>query len=564
MRLKYFGILFASTVVGAAALTGAYGQTQTPKQGGKLDISTVWAAITPLSFDPYDWAWKTAHDTGGVYDTLFSADISKAKSRGGPYSLTTQFFMPDDLLHGQMAESWEWQENPLRLVVKLHQGMMFPEKPGVMPARELVADDVVFSVKRNISSPKAPAGAFAFLKDVTAQDKYTVVFTMNYYDALAIYRLGYGYGSGVTPKEVADKGPADWRNINGVGPYRMTGYVEGSTQTYERNPQYWDKESVGGQEFQLPYVDRITYHIVKDEATRLTALRTGQVDIMELVRWQDAEQMMKTQPEIKWNKWLYPSATFVAFRTDQKPFDDVRVRRALNMAVNKQEIIDTYFNGNAEMFAHPMLPDFGEYYTPLSEQPESVQELYKYNPEKAKQLLAEAGYPEGFSFKTQVYSADQNQMDVAQLVAAYLELVGVKMEIEPMEYGAFLSAMTSRTTAPGYMLQKGPINPIEALRDYVPGQTWNLTHWDDPAFTARLEDAAREPDQEKRKQIIKGLSTEILDKAPSLFLPVQQVYTGWWPWVKGYQGELRGGMSNPWPVFSHIWVDQDLKKEMGY
>ena len=155
----------------------------------------------------------------------------------------------------------------------------------------------------------------------------------------------------------------------------------------------------------------------------------------------------------------------MAMRIDvDGPFKDVRVRRALNYAVNKQEIVKEYYNGNAELFAYPQHPDYVGYFEPLDKQPASVQELFKYDPAKAKKLLAEAGFPKGFTTKVQVCSCNPDHMDLLPLVAGYLEQVGVKLEIQPLEYGAFLSAMTSRTMTPAYFMNNGHTNPTTTIR----------------------------------------------------------------------------------------------------
>jgi peptide/nickel transport system substrate-binding protein len=367
------------------------------------------------------------------------------------------------------------------------------------------------------------------------------------------------------PKEVVDAGASNWKNVNGTGPYKLIDYVQGNSNIYEKNPDYWGKETINEKEFKLPYVDKITYRIIRDEATRITALRTGKIDIMEAMRWQDADQLKKTVPDLKWNKWLATSGTFLSMRVDQKPFDDIRVRRALNMAVNKDEIIKAYYNGNAELFAYPQHPDYTGYFQPLSEQPASVQELFKFDPAKAKKLLAEAGYPNGFTFKTQVCSCSPDHTDLLPLISAYLEAVGVKIEIQPMEYAAFLSAMTTQTNAAGYFMNNGHTNPTTTIRkSFVPAQVWNPSQWNDPKLTARMDAVYEERDEAKRQAELRAMTTEMLDAAPYIWLPTPYVYTAWWPWVKGYEGELRAGSVRPGPIYARIWVDQELKKKMGY
>jgi len=538
---------------------------ETPKYGGTLEIVTVYATISALSWDNYDYNWKHNHDTGQVYEQLFVTDVSQFKSRGGKWTMTPDAYIPSEAMRGELAEKWELKQNPLQIVVTLRKGVMFPEKPGIMASRELTADDIVYTFNRQNSSPKKIEGMYDYVDSVKATDRYTIVFNLKEYNAEWAYRFGYGYYSGIVPKEVVDAGATNWRNINGTGPFRLTDYTQGNSNTYEKNPVYWGTETINEKEFKLPYIDKMIYRIIKDEATRVTALRTGKVDVLEVIRWQDVDSLKKSAPDLKWNRWLATGGTFLAMRTDTKPFDDIRVRRALNMAVNKDEIIKSYYNGNAEMFAYPQHPSFGAYFKPLEQQPDSVKELFKYDPVKAKKLLAEAGYPNGFTFKTQVCSCSTNHMDLLPMVAGYLEQVGVKMEIQTMEYGAFLSAMTTRQNSPGYFMDNGHTNPTRTLhKSFVFGQPWNPSQWNDPKFSAKMDQVYLEPDESKRIQMIDEMTTEIVDKAPYVWLPTPYIFTAWWPWVKGYEGELRAGAARPGPIYARMWVDQDLKKKMGY
>lgn len=549
----------------AIAAPTASAQAEKPQYGGTLNIGMVYVTLSPLSWDPADWAWKFGQDTGLMYEQLFAGDLSKARSRGGRHPFVADAWLPSDAIRGELAESWKVMDKPFRVEVKLRKGVMFPDKPGVMAARELVADDVVFSYNRLDKSPKKIPTYFDHVEKVEALDKHTVLFTFKNYNAEWDYRFGWGYYSGIVPKEVSDAGAGNWKNANGTGPFALTDYVQGNAVTFSRNGVYWDKETIGGQGYKLPFVDKIVYRTIKDEASQHAALRTGKLDVLEAIRWSAVDELKKSAPALKWKRWVGTGGTFLAMRVDTKPFDDIRVRRALNLAVNKQEIVKSYYGGNAELFAYPMHPDYIGYYEPLDKMPLAAQELFVYNPDKARALLSEAGLAKGFSFKVQVCSCAPDHMDLLPLVAAYLEKVGVKLEIQPMEYGAFLSAMTTKTNAAGYFMLNGHTNPTTSIRkSFVTRQTWNPSQYSDPDFDKRMADTYLERDESKRQLLIKLMTRDIVEKAPYIWLPVGHVYTAWWPWVKNYDGELRVGSERPGPIHARMWVDQEMKKKMGF
>ena len=573
-RLMLPSPLRAATLAGALALASASALAQTvapamaekPQYGGTLNIGMIYLTLAPLSWDPADWAWKYNQDTGLTTETLFSADLSKSISRGGKHAFVADSWLPTDAIRGELAENWKMStDKPLRVDINLRKGVMFPDKPGVMKSRELVAEDVVYSYNRLDKSPKKIPTYFDHIEKVEVTGKHSLRFTFKHYFSEWDYRFGWGYYSAIVPKEVSDAGAGNWKNLNGTGPFMLTDYVQGNAVTFSKNDLYWDKEKVAGQSYKLPFVDKIIYRTIKDEAAFLTALRTAKLDVLEGLRWSAVEELKKNAPALKFKRNVDTGGTFIAMRVDTKPFDDIRVRRALNMAVNKDEIVKAYYGGNAVLFGYPMHPDYTGYYETLDQMTVSAQELFKYNPDKARALLAEAGFPKGFTFKTQVCSCSPDHMDLAPLIAAYLEKVGVKMEIQPMEYGAFLSAMTTKTNAAGYMMRNGHTNPTTSIRkSFVTKQTWNPSQYSDPDFDKRMADTYKEPDEGKRKLLIKLMTRDIVEKAPYIWLPTPVGYSAWWPWVKNYDGELRAGSERPAPIHARMWVDQAMKKKMGF
>ncbi len=539
-------------------------QTDKPQYGASLEIAAANYSVAPMSWDIADWAWKLPADSLQL-EQLFAADLNKARSHGGKYRFLTDAWLPPDAVRGELAESWAWKESPLRLEIKLRKGVMFPAKPGVMAQRELTAEDVVFSFNRTATSPKKVAGFLDYLAKVEALDRHTVVMTFNHYQSDWDYRYAWGHFSAIVPKEVVDAGAGNWRNANGTGPFQLVDVVQGSSQSYVKNPLYWDKDRIGGQDYALPFVDKLNIRVFKDEAAVLTALRTAKLDILETIRWSAVDELKQHAPALKWQRRPATGAVTLSMRTDTKPFDDIRVRRALNMAINRQEIIDGYYKGNAELFAFPQSAEFGGFFEPLSAMPESVRELFEFNLDKARKLLAEAGYAKGFSFKVQVCACDPDLLDLLPLVAAQLDKVGVKIEIVPTEYGALYSMMRNGTAATGVFRLNGIGNPPQSLRrDFVAGQYFNTSRWDDKAFEQRLESVYTERDEAKQQATIHALSREILDKAPYIWLPGPLRYSAWWPWVRNYEGELFAGGMRGAPIYARIWVDQAMKKKLGF
>ena len=535
-----------------------------PQYGGDLNIGTVYVTLSPLSWDPADWTWKSNHDTGSVREQLFAGDLDKSVRKGGDYPFIADAYLPSGAIRGELAERWHWQDD-LTLVIELRRDARFTERPGVMAARPLEAADVVFSYNLIDQSPKRIATYFDHIRRVYALDRHTVVFEFSEYNAEWMYRFGYGYYSGISPRELGNLDRKDWRNVSGTGPFTLEKYVQANAHIYRRNDDYWGTEAIAGKEYPIPFVDRVIYRIIKDEATFLTALRTGQLDILEAMRWIAVDHLKKTTPELQWNRWLGTSGTFMSLRVDQKPFDDIRVRRALNLAVNQQEIVDLFYGGHAELMAYPQHPGFGEYFQPLAEMPAEVQELFTYDPVKARQLLDEAGVPEGFSFDVQVCSCSPSNMDLIPLLESYLQKVGVQIRIQPMEYASFLSAMTTKTHGPGYLLNSGHVNPITTLRkSFVTGQTWNPSQYSSEYFDEQIRQVHLMRDEAERIKTLRRLTREIMIEAPYIWLPVGYVHSAWWPWVKNYGGELRAGAVRPGPIYSRIWIDRQLKAEMGF
>ncbi|MBA1146950.1 ABC transporter substrate-binding protein [Ectothiorhodospiraceae bacterium WFHF3C12] len=558
------------TGVAAAALmsAGTAASAEEPQLGGELNIVTMYRTINPTTWDYQKWTWKANHD-GNQMDHLIRGDLDKGPRGTDENSFVAQAYIPREHYEGDLAESWELKEDPLRLVFNIRKGVYWPAKEGVMERRELVAEDIVKNFETMWSSDRKIPTYWDFVKEWKAEGKHTLVAYLNNYNANWGYRIGWGYYDGIMPPEwhaLPEEERADWRNATGTGPYKVADIQQSSHETFVANEDYWDTAEIDGKTYELPLNDKVTYRIIKDESSAIAALISGRVDIMEAIRWQFIDQVREQAPELKINKALSTQGTFIALRNDQEPFDDVRVRRAMNLAVNQREIMASLLNGEGALLNYPFSKRWEGLYTPIEQLSPAGQELFEHNPEKAKQLLADAGYPDGFDFEVQVCTCDPYHMDMVAILQAYFQQVGVNMEVNTLEYGAFRSQMRADNQAAGYLMDNGEGNPFSVLRkSFVTGQTWNPAFHSDPEFDKRWKQAMAETDKATQNQMLSDLNRYIIEeRVPHVWLPNEVFYSAWWPWVKNYHGELRVGAVRPGPIYSRIWIDQEMKEEMGY
>jgi len=506
-------------------------------------------------------------------EELVMADWAKGPTGTNEASLL--YIMPTtaNVRTGELAESWEVPDENT-LVFHIRKGVHWHNKPPTN-GRELTADDVAFSLNRLWTLPTAyHAGAYKWQDHfeelnggpwIEATDKWTVVLKCKPGKAGSVFVMAGDHAKIVPRDAVEAYGDLnDWRNSIGTGPFMLVDYVQGSSMTFTKNPNYWMKDPLQPQN-QLPYLDGVKRLVIPDLSTRLAGIRTGKLDLLgayyTAVGWEDAASLIKTTPELKQLKYI-PSGTGILYwRVDREPLGDKRIRRALSMAIDREEIADTLYGGTDAILTWPAVnvPEFANVYIPLDQLPESVQEVYKYNPDMAKQLLAEAGYPDGFKTSVICY---QPQVDLLSVIKDYWAKIGVDLELDVKEYGAMASIRVKKSYDQMYMWGAQNTIPFRFVESR-PGSVLNLSMIDDAKMNEAYEEIqAAWLDESKQAELMKEIMPYILDQCYELQFPVAATYSFWWPWVKGYSGEIVTGYANYDDYHSYIWLDKDLREEM--
>ncbi len=544
-----------------------------PRYGGILnvavsgDLSTFDEAVGGMHAGAF-----SLHLTN---EELLTGDWAKGPAGTGETSWAITHF--DYLPHktGSIAESWEIPE-PGTMIFRIRHGIRWALNPEseasrLVGGREVTAADALFALNRNITStvPGVPyrVGGTGQAK-LSAPDNWTLEVKLPPELFVEATKIA-DYMSIRPPEVVAKYGHMnDWRYSVGTGPFILKDYVANSSVTFLRNQNYWRKDPVGkGKGNQLPYLSTVKLLVISDVSTRLSAIRTAKIDIIHDILWEDAKSLQRSSPNLMFDKHDVGNKEVLYMRTDKQelPYKDVRVRRALMMATDYETIKNTWAGGDAQILTWPVpyFPEYKDAYLSLTEAPDSVRALYSYNPEKAKALLAEAGYPNGFTVVL-VCSNVPEVVDYLSIIKNLWSKVNVKVNLDLRE--ATVLTSISRTRAYDDMLYAAgsPIGSIFIGNSYGGQLAANGSYINVPAYEeARMQmryQALINPAEAAR--IHKELMKDVLDKAWAIPTPYAPQHHFWWPWVKNYNGELSLGYDNRNNYAAYIWIDEDLKRKM--
>ncbi|MGF6602900.1 dipeptide transport system substrate-binding protein [Paraburkholderia sp. GAS448] len=414
-----------------------------------------FAALTALALAGFDATCNAAPLPDKTI--VFCSEGSPAGFDSAQYTTSVEFTAASYTLYNRLvefqhggtkvepglAESWEISPDGLTYTFHLRHGVKFHTTSYFRPTREFNADDVMLTFERMLNPNNAFRSAYpvAFpyftdmgldksIEKIEKLDPYTIRFTLKAVNAPFLQALAMPFAS-VISAEYADQlmkagKPADI-NLNpvGTGPFIFRSYTKDATIRFDGNPDYWKPGVV--------QVGKLIFSITTDPAVRVQKLRQNECQVMSFPRPQDiaslaADANLQLPHQVGFN------VGFLAYNTTKKPLDQVEVRQALDMAINKQAIIQSVYQGAGQAASNPMPPTQWSYDGSLRDAP--------YDPAKAKALLAKAGLPDGFELTLWAMPVQRpynpNARLMAEMIQADWEKIGVKAKIVTYEWGEYI------------------------------------------------------------------------------------------------------------------------------
>jgi peptide/nickel transport system substrate-binding protein len=511
------------------------GEAETPKRGGILRVR----GFDPPHFDPHI---ATANFTQSTLSFVYSKLV---RHKVGADVEPGQFIVEPDL-----AERWE-ELDDTTYVFHLRKGVKWHNKPPVN-GREFVAEDVKFTYDRFLTEK---ANGNRYLLDsvdrIEVVDRYTVKFFLKEPFVWFLNVLAYPTSTWIIAPEMVEK-YGDMKKVEtavGTGPFILDRYEPNVKSVFIRNPEYYRE----GQ----PYVDGVEWLVITDESTGLAMYRTGQLDCGPGTSWavrqQDLDSLKKTHPHLMYRDFQSQSGSGITMRTDMPPFNDVRVRRAISHAIDRQALIEAVWGRGEPTPA--VSRGLVEWSLPI-EQLGAGAKYYQYDPKEARRLLAEAGYPKGFKTPLIVSSGyGRDLLDDVQMIMRFLKDVGIEAELKIQEHGAYVA-----TTVQGKYegMIRGPIGiayePDRRLyRAYAADSSLNTGHVNDPTLSAMVKEQRRTKDLAARKKLIHDIQRYEAEHQYYVYLNSNTITGSWQPYVKNFspnQGFDYGNRS------AALWLDR--------
>jgi peptide/nickel transport system substrate-binding protein len=483
-------VLFTLLLIGALASPTAAPAAETPRRGGVL--LAVIGADAP-SLDPHqESTFANIQMVAPLYSTLLQID---------PYSYPK--------IIGDVATEWKISPDGLTYTFKIRGDIKFHDGSALTAADvKATYDKIVFPPEGTRSVRKV---TYTAVERIEAPDAGTVVFKLKFPSASLLDNLASPWNV-IYPKKYLDKDPNYFmKNVVGSGPFKLKAYTRGSTFEGERNPNYYVKDR--------PYLDGYKFFISTDTSVRAAAIRSGRayIEFRDLPHSEvDAIKKQLGDKVVVQETPMVGQFGF-AMQNTVKPFDDVRVRRALSLGFDR-------YTGGKVLYQLTGLRDVGGLMRPGTEWAVPPNELEKLpgfwrDPEKsraeAKRLLAEAGYPNGFETVLKNRNVKLPYQDLAVYVIQEWRKIGVEVENRPLETATWFS--DGRDKGNFELFLQPSVNfmddPDQFLTNYVTGSPGNWGRFSDPVLDDLFSRQARAIDPAERKKLVIELQKRVLDQA---------------------------------------------------
>ena len=387
-----------------------------------------------------------------------------------------------------LAESWETSDDGLTWTFKIREGVKFHD------GSDMTLDDVVAAFERakDPDSGHTHPEYYAAIDAVAAGDGNTVVFTLSEPSSSLLYNLARP-DSIIYPAAQAE---TQRSQPVGTGPFKFVNYVEGSEVRLEKFADYYLEG--------VPYLDAVTFKIIPDPNTRFAALQSGDIDLIGVALPPEQYMQLSSNPDLKGTEGSATTEITLALNNTRPPLDNKLVREAITYAIDKKQIVDGAFFGLGTVIGTHMSPS-EPYYIDLNP--------YPYNPEKAKELLAEAGYPDGFELNFELPEPYNIERRTGEVIAQQLAQVGIKADLSVVEWGTWVQRIFL-----GGDYDMTIIGHSEPRDINVYGNPDYYYHYDNQKVRDDLAQIEATPDEAKQTKLYRDIAKTIADDAVNVWV----------------------------------------------